>query len=112
MEKLKQIITVYPKNACPCCHHSNFVVVEKNVDAYVTGRDGEIIDHRELECSAIGRCINCGNEFHIDKIEIEKGGCNPAPVEEKEETDNAIIINQNYVDSYKIKFENWNGPVK
>lgn len=58
------------------------------------------------------QCQNCGNKFHIDKIGIEKGGCNPAPVEEKEEKDDAIIIDQDYVDSYKTKFENWNGPIK
>lgn len=58
------------------------------------------------------QCQNCGNKFHIDKIGIEKGGCNPTPVEEREEKDDAIIIDQDYVDSYKTKFENWNGPIK
>lgn len=58
------------------------------------------------------QCQNCGNKFHIDKIGIEKGGCNPAPVEEKEEIDNSIIIDQEYADSYKAKFENWKGPTK
>ena len=56
------------------------------------------------------QCQNCGNKFHIDKIGEEKGGCNPAPVEEKEETDNQIIIDKDYVATYKEKFENWNGP--
>ena len=55
------------------------------------------------------QCQNCGNKFHIDKIGEEKGGCNPAPVEEKEELDDQITINKDYVDSYKIKFENWEG---
>lgn len=58
------------------------------------------------------QCQNCGNKFHIDKIGIEKGGCNPAPVEEKEETDNSIIIAQEYADSYKAKFKNWKGLTK
>lgn len=58
------------------------------------------------------QCQNCGNKFHIDKIGEEKGGCNPAPVEEKEETDTQIIIDEDYVDSYKGKFEGWNGPTK
>ena len=57
-------------------------------------------------------CQNCGNNFHIDKIGEEKGGCNPAPVEEKEEKENQIIINSDYVNSYKEKFRNWNGRVK
>ena len=56
------------------------------------------------------QCQNCDSKFHIDKIGEEKDGCNPAPVEEKEETDNHIIISQAYADSYKEKFANWNGP--
>lgn len=57
-------------------------------------------------------CQNCGNKFHIDQIGIEKGGCNPAPVEEKEETENSIIIDQEYANSYRTKFINWAGPTK
>ena len=36
-------------------------------------------------------CQNCGTKFHINKIGIEKVGCNPTPVEEKQEEDNKII---------------------
>lgn len=57
-------------------------------------------------------CQNCKNKFHIDKIGEEQGGCNQTPVEEKEETDNQIIISQKYADSYREKFENWNGPIQ
>lgn len=57
-------------------------------------------------------CQNCENMFHIDKIGEEKGGCNPAPVEEKEEINNQIILDKNYIDTYKSKFKNWNGPTK
>ena len=51
-------------------------------------------------------CQNCGTKFHINKIGIEKGGCNPTPVEEKQEEDNKIIINKDYVDTFKSKFKN------
>lgn len=57
-------------------------------------------------------CQNCKNKFHIDKIGEEIGGCNPAPVSKKEELDNQIIIDASYIDTYKEKFENWNGPIK
>ena len=50
-------------------------------------------------------CQNCGTKFHINKIGIEKGGWNPTPVEEKQEEDNKIIINKNYVDTFKSKFK-------
>lgn len=56
-------------------------------------------------------CQNCGNKFHIDKVGIEKGGCNPTVVEEKEVTDDKIILDKSYVDTYKDKFENWEGPI-
>ena len=58
------------------------------------------------------QCQNCGNKFHIDEIGEEQGGCNPAPVEEKEETDDQIVIDKDYVDTYKAKFEKWSGPTK
>lgn len=57
-------------------------------------------------------CQNCGNKFHINKIGIESDGCNPAPVLDKEIDGDNIIIDKTYVDSYKNKFERWNGPVK
>ena len=57
-------------------------------------------------------CQNCKNKFHIDKIGVEKGGCNPAPVEEKTIKGEKIVIDASYVESYKDKFENWKGPVK
>ncbi len=57
-------------------------------------------------------CQNCGTKFHINKIGIEKGGCNPTPVEEKQEEDNKIIINKDYVDTFKSKFKNLKEKVK
>mgnify|MGYP002292860580 FL=1 len=57
-------------------------------------------------------CQNCKNKFHIDKIGVEKGGCNPAPVEKKTIKGEKIVIDASYVESYKDKFENWKGPVK
>lgn len=55
-------------------------------------------------------CQNCGNRFHIDELGIAKGGCNPTPVDEKIERSDKIIIDKDYVESYKTRFENWNGP--
>lgn len=55
-------------------------------------------------------CQNCKNKFHIDKIGIEKGGCNPAPVEEMKEENGVITISSLYAKTYRSNFENWNGP--
>lgn len=51
-------------------------------------------------------CQNCGTKFHINNIGIEKGWCNPTPVEEKQEEDNKIIISKDYIDTFKSKFKN------
>lgn len=55
------------------------------------------------------KCENCASLFHIDKIGVEKDGCNPIVVEEKEMIDNKIIIKTKYADMFREKFANWNG---
>lgn len=55
------------------------------------------------------KCENCASLFHIDKIGVDKDGCNPIVVEEKEEQDNKIIINTEYADTFRDRFVNWNG---
>lgn len=57
-------------------------------------------------------CQNCGNRFHIDRIGVESGGCNPATIEEMEELEDKIILKTSYVDTFKEKFENWHGPTE
>lgn len=56
-------------------------------------------------------CQNSGAKFHIDDLGIISGGCNPTPVIKKTETENKIIIDKTYVESFKNKFVNWNGSV-
>jgi uncharacterized membrane protein len=36
-------------------------------------------------------CNNCGNRFPFIRIDVEKSGCNPAPVERKVEGSNLVI---------------------
>lgn len=55
-------------------------------------------------------CQNCGNRFHVDQIGVEKGGCNPAPVEKMVDEEGTIKISSEYAKTYKENFENWNGP--
>lgn len=55
------------------------------------------------------KCENCASLFHIDKIGVDKDGCNPIVVEEKKEQDNKIIINTEYADTFRDRFVNWNG---
>lgn len=58
------------------------------------------------------KCENCASLFHIDKIGVEKDGCNPIVVEEKEISENKIIITTDYADTLRDKFVNWNGIVE
>lgn len=55
------------------------------------------------------KCENCASLFHIDKIGVEKDGCNPIVVEEKKVSENEIIITTDYADTLRDKFVNWNG---
>ena len=57
-------------------------------------------------------CQACGTKFKMDEVGITHGGCNPAPVVEKKESDDKIIISKDYVLSYKDKFENREGITK
>lgn len=36
-------------------------------------------------------CNNCGRKFHSTRINVEQGGCNPAPLHRKEQGNNLII---------------------
>ncbi|MBC8317544.1 MAG: DUF2318 domain-containing protein [Desulfobulbaceae bacterium] len=36
-------------------------------------------------------CLNCGQKFASNKINVIKGGCNPAPLDRKIEGDNLVI---------------------
>jgi uncharacterized membrane protein len=49
-------------------------------------------------------CNNCGQEFESTRINIEKGGCNPAPLNRSENGDN-LVININDIESGKWYFE-------
>lgn len=57
-------------------------------------------------------CQNCGNKFHIDEIGEKGVGCNPMVVEEKQINDDSIVLDKNYVESFKEKFKNFNGPTE
>lgn len=53
-------------------------------------------------------CQNCGNKYHIDKLGLERGGCNPIPISENERrlTDEKLIIPSELLKSNSSKFEN------
>lgn len=54
-------------------------------------------------------CQNCGNQFAMDHVEVESGGCNPWPIFEKDKTvdDENISISYDFLKDSTIIFENW-----
>ncbi len=54
-------------------------------------------------------CQNCGNRFGMDEVEVTRGGCNPVPIsrEQKQVTDDSIIIPKSFMEEAQIIFENW-----
>jgi hypothetical protein len=54
-------------------------------------------------------CNNCGNQFTIDQIELQKGGCNPVPILEdmKTETQDQISIPSDQLTEFEPLFSNW-----
>ena len=57
-------------------------------------------------------CQNCGNAFATNQIGLQKGGCNPAPVMQKQMDGNKLIIPANYLAQYAPNFKNWAGATK
>ncbi len=54
-------------------------------------------------------CQNCGNQFPMDRVEVEAGGCNPWPIfdESKTVTDDAITISYSFLQESEQIFSNW-----
>ena len=54
-------------------------------------------------------CQNCGNQYPMDRVEIESGGCNPWPIFEKNKTvtNDSITISYDFLKESKAIFANW-----
>lgn len=54
-------------------------------------------------------CQNCGNEFTVDQIEEEAGGCNPWPIfsADKTVTTDTVSISYDFLKESSELFENW-----
>ncbi len=54
-------------------------------------------------------CQNCGNQFSMDRVEVEAGGCNPWPImdENKTVTEDSITISYDFLDQSAQIFKNW-----
>lgn len=54
-------------------------------------------------------CQNCGNQFSMDQVGIESGGCNPWPILEDDITitDDTVSISYDYLAASGKKFSEW-----
>lgn len=54
-------------------------------------------------------CQNCGNQFAMDRVEVEAGGCNPWPIfaESKIVSEESITISFDFLKASKEIFANW-----
>lgn len=54
-------------------------------------------------------CQNCGNQFAMDMIEKERGGCNPIPIlkENKVEDDANITVSKDFLAQAEPLFKTW-----
>ena len=51
-------------------------------------------------------CLNCGQRFASNKINVIRGGCNPAPLKRRVEGNNLVIaMNDINVNSWYCKFK-------
>lgn len=55
-------------------------------------------------------CQNCGNQFSMDMVEQQRGGCNPVPIYKEDKTDEGdnIVISREFIEQNKDLFTaNW-----
>lgn len=54
-------------------------------------------------------CQNCGNQYAVDQVEIQSGGCNPWPIfsKNKKETKKDIEISYDFLKESEQIFSNW-----
>lgn len=54
-------------------------------------------------------CLNCGNRYTADQIEVDVGGCNPWPIfsTDKTVTEDSVTISYSFLEESRKIFENW-----
>lgn len=67
---MKEMVKTIPLGTCPKCGHKQFVVVENEINTYLTNIDGEIIDQKTIDNKAIGMCCNCKTKFAMIPTKI------------------------------------------
>lgn len=76
-------------NTCQVCNGSPYAFFEQQGDSV--------------------QCQNCGNQFSLDMIGQERGGCNPVPITDTDATttDTQIVIPAKFLQDNAERFTNW-----
>lgn len=62
---MNEMVNIVPLGSCPKCGHKQFVVLEHQINKYLTNPDGEVIDSADIEYTASGMCLNCNTVFKM-----------------------------------------------
>lgn len=62
---MKEMCILRNNGSCPICGHSQFVVIENQINISLTDIDGNVLETREAEHEAHGKCVFCGNECEM-----------------------------------------------
>lgn len=62
---MREMCRIIPQGSCPICGHKQFIINEGIINLYLTDQDGSVIDYKEEDYKAIGKCINCGKKFEM-----------------------------------------------
>lgn len=63
--KQKLLARVVDIRSCPNCGNNKFFVKEALINEYLTNRDGELTDSREIYNNTIGICLTCGKKYNM-----------------------------------------------
>lgn len=86
-------------------HHFNVLAADGTMVTFFTLKSSDGVIRAAIDacdvCYRAGKgyaqdgeymvCLNCGQKFHSSKINVIRGGCNPAPLERKVVGDHLVI---------------------
>lgn len=79
----------YALNTCQVCSGSPYAYYEQDGSSFI--------------------CQNCGNVFDTSQIGVQRGGCNPVPMDHADVTEDSLVVTKEALSEYAEYFRNWKG---
>lgn len=79
----------YALNTCQVCSGSPYAYYEQDGSTFI--------------------CQNCGNVFQTSQIGVQRGGCNPVPMDDASVTEDCLVVTEEALSEYADYFRNWKG---